>query len=493
MKKLLALEDMAVRVMYFFNVTDTFLPFSVALFVTLVQLGFLTPFGLAPFPGTLFGLAAVFLFTYLCCRIADLHVYFLLALVPVILVASWAGHFQIRAILATFVFLFLLTSLVQILFMGLPMSLASRSPAVALRMYLNSFVILAPTTISLPVTLGYQMIMVATLSGTAGERLFSTQVLTILITLLILALLTRRFRKKIFIPPTFHPTPTQAAYGRVILLNIDGLSHKALEEAEAPFLHHLSRQFAAAPKGAHTVYKAFTNPAFASILSGVEPEKHRVFNNNFGQSIKVEALPDIISTRLYGSMHVKHFSRPEWEVSIVSLVESSYDRADDALMEKLKKDLKRFKDVRLWIVDLSLADYCGHAWGGYSDKYTWAISRLDTLIKSFFKFCLTENLIEDTLFIISSDHGLFIGEHAYMLSQKEEFVPLIFVGSGIAPTRLPDQTSIMDIAANISYGLGGPYARQSRGRVFEGMHQIDRVDRGNGDRGDDFRSRLGLK
>jgi phosphoglycerol transferase MdoB-like AlkP superfamily enzyme len=77
-----------------------------------------------------------------------------------------------------------------------------------------------------------------------------------------------------------------------------------------------------------------------------------------------------------------------------------------------------------------------------------------------------KELFDDSLVIISSDHGLFIGEHSFILHPQEELVPLIFVGKGIGAGPIPGPISIIDIAANISYALGIPYCQGSRGRVF---------------------------
>ncbi len=472
------------RLMYFFNVIDTFLPFSILCLLGWVQTNSLSSYGLPPITSPLIFICSGFVFLYVCCKIADFHVLFLTALPVVVLLTKRATPFWATEVFTALLLFFAFTSLVQIVFMGLPMSLASRSPAVAMRMYLNSFLVLAPTTISLPVTVGYQLIMFVSLRGVLVDP-FSLNTAYICISVLGIAVLTRLFMKRTFIPPTYHPPISQDAYSRVILLNIDGLSYHAFKNAKASFLHHLEKEFAYAPGGASTVYKAFTNPAFASILSGSEPARHRVFNNNFGQNIKIEALPDIVDTRLYGSMHIKHFSRKEWSVTLVSLVELSYDKADEALMRKLKEGLKFYSQVRLWVVDLSMVDYCGHAWGSYSRQYYDAIEKLDSVIKGFFKWCLEEFFLNDTLFIISSDHGLFIGEHAYILFPQEEFVPLMFIGRDIRSGTLPQKTSILDIAANISFFLGQAYCKESRGRVFTQINQWPCSE--------DFVSRLGIE
>jgi predicted AlkP superfamily pyrophosphatase or phosphodiesterase len=364
--------------------------------------------------------------------------------------------------------MFVFTSLIQIVFMCIPMSLASRRADVPLRIYLNSFFIFAPTTISLPLTLFYQVLLV-TASKTVASNFANPYSPFFMIALFIGAFLTRLFRKKQFVPPVFHPKPDKRHFKRAILLNIDGLSYYAFSRTKPPFLGELERTYTSVDGGARTVYRALTNPAFASILSGTPPEKHRVLSNNLGQAIKTEALPDFINSRLYGSMHVKHFSRKEWDVTTVSLVKAGFDNADSALLEQVRDDMRAFKDTELWIIDLSQADYAGHSWGTYSGQYKRSILNLDALIGDFFGWLTNEGLMQDSLIIISSDHGMLIEEHSFILSDKEERVPLIFVGSGITKKKITEKVSIIDIAANISYCLNKKYCTDSMGRAFPDM------------------------
>lgn len=465
------LEDIAIRVMYFFNTMDTYLIASVLVYILGWYLVSLTGSpkltGLFPlFHGNILITLAAAVVLYILLRLADFHPLFipfsLVGLAGLIL----SGQFSLGACLVQLAGFFIITSVIQIVFMGIPMGIAARSPMVPIRIYLNSFIIIAPTTISLPLTLYYQVFLAGTASGIAARPGLISLVFIVFIGISVL--LVRRYRKKGFIPQTDHPENQGTLYKRVIILNIDGLSKHAFDAGNAPFLKSLERKYASAEGGARTVYRALTNPAFASILSGVEPDKHGVKNNNFNQSIRTEALPDIVPTRLYGSMHVRHFSRPEWNVTVVSLVDTGYLKADEVMMRKLRDDLLEDDgEVRLWVADLSEVDYCGHAWGSYSGEMARAVGHIDELVKDFFSWLEEKELFNDSLVIISSDHGLFIGEHSFILHPREEFVPLIFAGPGIRNVRIDPPVSIIDIAANVAYALGYPYLAESKGRVFE--------------------------
>jgi hypothetical protein len=461
------LEDGAVRVMYFFNTMDTFLPASAAFYLVLWRIAARFPGAASArlFPAFAPRLPAALLLAallYLLLRAADFHpllVPFCVTGLAWLLASRSPGGAGVHLL-----WMFALTSAVQIVFMGCPMALAARSPMIPLRMYLNSFVIIAPTTLSLPLTILYQLFIVT--AATTLDPFRDLASLVFLLALLAAALFVRRFRKRGFIPETRHTVSPAPFCRRAMLLNIDGLSQRAFDSVSPPFLKALEKESAAAAGGAYTVYRALTNPAFASILTGAEPARHGVLNNNSGREIRVQALPDIVPARLYGSMHVRHFSRPSWAVTVVSLVERGYRNADAWLLGRLRDDLLRHRDdVRLWVVDLSEVDYCGHAWGSYSRQMKEALRHLDRLLEEFFGWLRENGLFDDTLFVVSSDHGLHIGEHSFILHPAEERVPLLFAGKPVQPQRLPGKMSIIDIAANISYALQAPYCSSSRGRV----------------------------
>jgi predicted AlkP superfamily pyrophosphatase or phosphodiesterase len=241
-----------------------------------------------------------------------------------------------------------------------------------------------------------------------------------------------------------------------------------------PFLKKMAEAHTVASEGAITVYRALTNPAFASIITGAPPSIHGVSNNNFGQSIRVDGLPDVVSARLYGSIHVKHFSKPAWKVRWFSLVTLGAERTEEVVFETLKQDILNEPDTRLFIVDISETDFVGHSYGTYSRQYLHAGDKADKLIENFCSWLKERGLYDDFTIIVSSDHGMFITDHSYLLSKQEIYTPLIFFGANIAPqSSILGKVSIMDINANVSYILGIPYNRHSAGRVFESIYNRD--------------------
>jgi len=457
-------EDVTVRVMYFATTIDSFV--VCASIGTLSVLYFQHSIA-ANWLAALVGAAVV----YAAFKIADFYPTFLLFLPLFGVFLTRAPGFSWPSLGWLFLLNFGLAAAVQLIFQDTPHMVASRDATVPLRMFANSFITMAPTTLSLPVSGLYALLFSSTIyfkpviwHWPSGSGYF--------LSILLASACVRWLRPKTFVPTSHQPHNEKPVSKRAVVFNLDGFSLNAFRRAQMPFLKRMADEFAFAPEGAMTVYRALTNPAFASIITGAPPRVHGVSNNNFGQSIRVDGLPDIVSTRLYGSVHVKHFSKPHWRVRWFSLVTLGAERTEEVVFRTLKEDIVNEPDTRLFIVDVSETDFVGHSYGTFSNQYLRAGDKADKLIEEFCQWLKERELYDDFTIIISSDHGMFITDHSYLLSEQEIFTPLIFFGNRIGSHRRIDgKISIMDINANVSYILGIPYNRSSSGRVFESIYE----------------------
>jgi hypothetical protein len=331
-------------------------------------------------------------------------------------------------------------------------------------MLISSTLSLAPTTLSLPVPWLFSTILALNLAGTppTPDGWYAVHY----VVLFLGAACVRWTAPRTYVPQPFQPPADRPICRRVILLNIDGLSWYWFRRANMPFLHGLMEDHAYASQGAITVYRALTNPAFASMLTGAPPAVHGIRNNNLGQRLLIDALPDQVPSKLYGSVHMKHFSKPSWEVEWYSLVELGARATEEHLFAQLRKDVAGRPELRLFIADISEVDFTGHSYGSYSRAYREAATRADAHIGDFYVWLKQSGYLEDCTLIISSDHGLWINDHSYLLSEQEKYTPLIFLGPRVRRCRLEGRPSIMDINANVSYLLGLRYNEHSRGRVY---------------------------
>ena len=451
-------EDFCTRLLYFFNTIDTYAylvgAFSFFAYLYYFQASF-----------SVVGVCFLSLAVFCLYRICDFYPLFVL-LSPVylfFLIKVPAFDSSVMGFLLLMNFVAFLA--IQICFMGFPDSIVARDPTISLRKIWNSIFTIAPTAVSLSMSFFFStlfsLVLVFAPNPSESNGLFFW------ISASLAAVITYRFKPKSFVSDRVMPEIKAPLTGRVIILNIDGCRLDRFNEAKLPFLTSLQKVGTCLPNGLITVYRALTNPAFASILTGTRPEIHGIRDNNLGQKIKVEGLPDVVKSKLYGSMHVKHFSKPEWETKIVSLPTHGIYKSDDIMLDLLKEDLRNEDGTRFYVADLSEVDFLGHAYGSESTQYLDAMKRADQRIKEFFEFLKAEGLDSDTVTIICSDHGMVRIDHSYLLFDAEKYVPFIIAGRGIKENnQLTFKASIMDITPTISYLLGVRYPDHCEGRVF---------------------------
>lgn len=448
-------EDLCTRILYFNNTLDTY--FLIGGLGSLLIAGSAGPQPVLFLPV----LAAV----YACFKLSDFYPVFLL-FTPLFM--AWGANvdgFDATVAVHLLGANALMFVVVQFLFMGIPDSIVARDPTVAFRKLYNSIFTIAPTTVSALMSV-YFSTLCALLVYFKPNPLTDGAALGLWATLLLAAVVSRRVRPLASNTAALQPRTNAGLVDRVVLLNIDGCRLDRFREAELPVAATLQQGGSWFENGAVTVYRALTNPAFVSILTGTPPEVHGVRDNNLGRGIKVEGLPDIVDTILYGSMHVKHFSKPHWRTRIVSLPVHSVYRSDDVMLSWLKDDLIRESATRLFVADLSEADFLGHAYGSHSQQYLDAIRRAGERIAQFLQW-LEASGPSGTAVIVSSDHGMIAIDHSYLLFDAEKYVPLFLWGAGIRKGhRLAFRPSIMDIAPTISFLLGIRQPASCRSRVL---------------------------
>ncbi len=450
-----AVEDVCIRVLYFFNTVDTYFLVAGTMSVMIYGINYAA-------------LTRIFItaaLTWALFKVADFHPIFL-AFAPIFLFFLFKStHLSLHdAYVLTLINLGLFV-LIQFVFMSIPESIVARDPSIGIRKIWNSLLTIASTTVSLPISISFSTLY--SLIIFARPTPLSTNGILFWITISLASIIAYRFKPRSFISVDFRPAIKNRISSKIIVINIDGCRLDRFYEAKLPFLTSLEKKSSYFPHGLQTVYRALTNPAFASILTGTLPRVHGITNNNLGQAIKVEALPDLVKTKLYGSMHVKHFSKSAWNTKIVSLPRHSVYKCDDIMFDWLKEDLFNNDRTLLFIADISETDFLGHAYGSESRQYLEALKRADRRIEEFFRWMGQHHLLDDTIVIICSDHGIFRIDHSYLLFSAEKYVPFIITGSGIKKNNpIEYSASIMDIAPTISYALGITYPEKCRGRTL---------------------------
>ncbi len=450
------IEDFCVRLLYLLNTVDSFFIMSGILSLLLVERS----------TGNFLLFCLSGLLGIVCFKIADFHPLFMLFSTLALLLLFKTVFLGLETFLKLLGANILVFAIIQILFMGIPESIVARDFTIPIRKLWYSIWTIAATTVSFSVSVYFSTFL--SLILLVKPALDNVAGLSFWLLMYLAAFLARKFRPKTFISEDFKPPlDSNNTLKRVIILNIDGVRLDRFYEAKLPFLSALEKKSSYFPKGLTTVYRALTNPAFASILTGTVPAKHGVKDNNIKRYIRTEALPDLAQTILYGSMHVKHFSKKQWNTKIVSLPIHSVYKSDDIMLNWLKEDLVKEDKVRLFIADISEVDFLGHAYGSESVDYLEALKRADKRIEDIFNFLRKERLEQDSIVIICSDHGMKRIDHSYLLFAAEKYVPFFITGKNIKENNpLHFKASIMDIAPTISFLLGINYPKDAKGRVF---------------------------
>jgi choline-sulfatase len=104
-------------------------------------------------------------------------------------------------------------------------------------------------------------------------------------------------------------------------------------------------------------------------------------------------------------------------------------------------------------------------------SYDGEIKYIDEALDRFQKSLAERNLLQDTLIILTSDHGESLGEHGeethgYFIYESTLWVPLIFrwpTGAAEFPARVDEPASLLDVAPALLDFLGIPAPPQFQG------------------------------
>lgn len=455
------IESSCTRILYFFNTIDTY-------FLVAGIPSFLTT---SPKEINVIVLVMSLLFIVLTAKIADFYPSFAIFSAPVLIIIGVVLNLPVSLIIKLLCINIAIFFFIQFVFMGIPDSIVSRDVRVPFIKMYNSLFTIAPTTVSFLMSVFFSFYLSFCMAAAASCRTEKDYIwlgvlgMLLFINALIVRLMLPRNRFSKFHKPDIRVG--KPIFNRVVVLNIDGVRKDIFDSLHLPAIDRLKKEGANHVIGLETVYRALTNPAFASIFTGTIPKFHGVHSNNFGQSIKVEGLPDIVPSIVYGSMHVKHFCKKHWQTRIVSLPRHSVYYCDDIMVGWLKNDILAKSEIRLFIADFSEADFLAHAYGSKSRQYKEALKRTDRRIGDFIDWMEQNGQMQDTAVVVCSDHGIAMIDHSYLIAKPERYVPYLIYGKGIKKGfQIKRSGKIMDICCTIAYLLGIRYPRDSRGQVF---------------------------
>lgn len=252
----------------------------------------------------------------------------------------------------------------------------------------------------------------------------------------------------------------------VVILGIDGLSPDGIRTANTPVMNRMI------DGGAHSFHARSVMPSssganWGSMIMGAPPEQHGIYDNNWKTDNFV--LPAVVTRNqdLFPTIFAVIRDRvPDAEIGAILDWNpiSNYIERDVLSHEKLTSNEDETTDEAIaylteknplfTFIHIDHVDGAGHRYGHGSPEYYLSVEKADSLIGEILEATKTAGNYENTVFIISADHGgVGYGHGGYSLAEME--IPYIIYGKNVKEEfrhRIP--INIYDIPATALFALG---------------------------------------
>lgn len=252
----------------------------------------------------------------------------------------------------------------------------------------------------------------------------------------------------------------------VLIISEDGLRADAVATLHLKW-HDLMRKRGSYSDHALTIRDASTLPAHASMLSGVKPKVHGLTWNTWRPREGYIKTPTIFTHAMDAGLTTAFFTGKTKLRHIVPPGSvGMYDRPGyycKKVAEEAASYLTTEKPA-LAFVHFADPDEAGHAKGWMSSAQRNAISHSDQCLGIIYEALERSGLVDDTLIIVSADHGGHNRVHSGAKKIDRE-IPWIACGPGVREDYvITDPPSTMDTAATALYALGLPIPSDIEGK-----------------------------
>ena len=277
-------------------------------------------------------------------------------------------------------------------------------------------------------------------------------------------------------------------YKRVVLIGVDGAG-AFFRDTDTPCIDEIFEN------GAISYNVLTSNPTISaqcwgSMLHGVTPGAHRLTNAIVGERAYPtdSPYPSVFRVIRENNSEATLASFTNWNPINIGIIEDGLgvhkDTATDAPMTEKICDYVKQNDPTLLFVQFDEVDHAGHTAGYNTKAHLDQITATDELIGKIYDTYDEMGYLEDTLFMVTADHG-GIGKSHGGLSDEEKYVMLAATGKTVEAGEIIDM-EIRDCASVILYALGYEQPDSWTGRVpsglFEGVEAGERPvsSEGNG-------------
>ncbi len=228
----------------------------------------------------------------------------------------------------------------------------------------------------------------------------------------------------------------------VVVIGVDGMSPDGVRKANTPVMDELMKN-GAYTLNARGVLPTSSSTNWASMVSGAGPEKHGVTSNgwerdDFGFPAVTTGMEPIFPT-VFGVTRQQY---PDMEIGAIynwggfgRLIEKSaldLDATNPDVRETVAEAVKYIREKKpgLLFVHLDHVDHAGHHDGHKTALYYKAVEEADQYIGEIIQATKDAGMFDQTVFIVSADHG-GIGYSHGGESLDELEIPFIISGKGV--------------------------------------------------------------
>jgi predicted AlkP superfamily pyrophosphatase or phosphodiesterase len=259
---------------------------------------------------------------------------------------------------------------------------------------------------------------------------------------------------------------------KVLVLGLDGLRGDAIPETDSPRLASLLEGGAGSYSASTQITgPTVSGPGWASILMGVEPQKHGVYDNTNWQDFDRSYVTFIARAQALGFSTATAINWLPIQTSIIEDdVTDEIVLGTDQFVADGMAGLLRDADHDVHFVHFDDADHSGHA-SGFSvnnPDYVATVEILDTQVGQLLDAIAARDTRaeESWLVMLTSDHGGEGTSHGGITADHRA-IPLLVFGDSVAPvTYVPTNdvpgemdvgfVSHLDVHPTVLHHLGHP-------------------------------------
>ncbi len=265
-------------------------------------------------------------------------------------------------------------------------------------------------------------------------------------------------------PPTITPTATATpvpTIQRVLVIGVDGLRPDVIPLAPMPNLQALMGE-GIYSLTAQTVFPSSTLPAFASMFTSVCPEQNGVDWNSYIPDNGFALGPNLFeiahnaglrTVMVVGKEKLQQITPPE-NIDVFEFVNDLDSVAAEAAAPILAEGFG------LAFIHLPLVDILGHEYGWMSPNYIVGAFRADEAIGMILAALDEAGLREETMIIVTADHGGDVVLKHGGRNPAAMTVPWILTGASLKHAGLQGvlqrPISVLDTGATAAYALNLP-------------------------------------